>query len=49
MIELATEIDVAVLASGDGDFNLVVRRLRDVHGVDVEVYGARKLTTSAVV
>ena len=48
MIELATEVDVAVLASGDGDFDLVVRRLRDAHGVEVEVYGVRKLTAASL-
>lgn len=49
MIELASEIDVAVLASGDGDFDLVVKKLRDAHNVDVEVYGARKLTSQTLV
>ena len=49
MIELATEVDVAVLASGDGDFDLVVRKLRDAHGVEVEVYGARKLTAATLI
>ena len=49
MIELATDIDVAVLASGDGDFDLVVRKLRDAHGVEVEVYGERKLTAAALI
>ena len=49
MIELATEVDVAVLASGDGDFDLVVRRLRDAHGVEVEVYGVRKLTAASLI
>ncbi len=49
MIELARECDVAVLASGDGDFDLVVRRLRDIHGVEVEVYGARKLTAASLI
>ena len=48
MIELAKEIDVAVLASGDGDFDLVVRKLRDVHQVAVEVYGVRKLTAASL-
>ena len=48
MIELAKEIDVAVLASGDGDFDLVVRKLRDVHEVEVEVYGVRKLTAATL-
>ena len=49
MIELATEVDVAVLASGDGDFDLVVRKLRDNHGVEVEVYGARQLTAGSLI
>ena len=49
LIELAREVDVAVLASGDGDFDLVVRKLRDVHGVEVEVYGARKLTAATLI
>ena len=49
MIELATDIDVAVLASGDGDFDLIVSKLRDKYDVDVEVYGARKLTAASLV
>ena len=46
MIELATEIDVAVLASGDGDFDLAVNKLRETHDVKVVVYGAQKLTAA---
>jgi uncharacterized LabA/DUF88 family protein len=49
MIEYAEEVDVAVLVSGDGDFDLVVRKLRESHGVDVEVYGARKLTAGTLI
>jgi uncharacterized LabA/DUF88 family protein len=49
MIELASEIDVAVLASGDGDFDLVVSKLREKYDVDVEVYGAMKLTAASLV
>ena len=49
MIELARDVDVAVLASGDGDFDLVVRKLRDAHDVEVEVYGARKLTAATLI
>jgi uncharacterized LabA/DUF88 family protein len=49
MIDLATEVDVAVLASGDGDFDLAVRKLRDAHGVEVEVYGVRKLTAATLI
>ena len=49
MIDLAKEVDVAVLASGDGDFDLVVRKLRNGYGVEVEVYGARKLTAATLI
>jgi uncharacterized LabA/DUF88 family protein len=49
MIELATDVDVAVLASGDGDFDLAVSKLRDAHSVNVEVYGARKLTAASLI
>jgi uncharacterized LabA/DUF88 family protein len=49
MIEFAREADIAVLASGDGDFDLVVRKLRDAHGVEVEVYGVRKLTAASLI
>ncbi len=49
MLELASEVDVAVLASGDGDFEILVRKLRDAHGLEVEVYGATKLTAAALI
>ena len=49
MLDLASQIDVAVLASGDGDFDLIVNRLREVHHVQVEVYGVRKLTAESLI
>ena len=49
MIELASEVDVAVLASGDGDFDLVVKKLRQAHSVDVEVYAPRKLAAASLI
>lgn len=49
MLELANEIDVAILVSGDGDFDLLVRKLREAHDVDVEVYGAIKLTAGSLI
>ncbi len=49
MVELANEVDVAVLVSGDGDFDLAVKKLRDAHGVEVEVYGVRKLTAASLI
>ncbi len=49
MIECASQVDVAVLASGDGDFDLVVKKLREAHNVDVDVYGARPLTAASLI
>ena len=49
MLELAKEIDVAVLASGDGDFDLVVMKLRETYDVQVEVYGESKLTAASLI
>lgn len=49
MIELAHDVDVAVLASGDGDFDLAVEKLRDAYNVDVEVYGAQRLTAQTLI
>lgn len=49
MIELASEVDTAVLASGDGDFDLVVAKMRESYGVHVDVYGARNLTAASLI
>ena len=49
MIEYGREADVAVLASGDGDFDLVAKKLREAYTVQVEVYGAQKLTASSLI
>ncbi len=42
-------VDTVVLASGDGDFALLVRRIIEKHGVEVEVYGVPQLTADALV
>lgn len=49
MIEHAGEIDVAVLVSGDGDFDLVVKKLREKYNVAAEVYGAQQLTAGSLI
>ncbi|RTR06539.1 NYN domain-containing protein [Halomonas nitroreducens] len=48
-MEYAGEVDVVVLASGDGDFALLADRLREKFGVEVEVYGVPALTADALV
>jgi uncharacterized LabA/DUF88 family protein len=49
ILEYAPEADVVVLASGDGDFDLLVQKVRDKHGVSVEVYGVAELTAASLI
>ena len=48
-MEYSAEADVVVLASGDGDFALLVEKIKHDSGVSVEVYGVRKLTAYALI
>lgn len=49
IMECAADSDVVILASGDGDFDILVRRIRDKHGVEVEVYGVEALSAKSLV
>ncbi len=49
MLEFANRIDVAVLASGDGDFDLLVTKLNEGYTVNVEVYGEKSLSAASLV
>jgi uncharacterized LabA/DUF88 family protein len=49
VLEYAPGTDVIVLASGDGDFDLLVQKVRDKHGVSVEVYGVAELTAASLI
>jgi len=40
---------VVVLASGDGDFDLLVQKIRDKHRVCVEVYGVAELSAASLI
>ncbi len=48
-IEYAQKADVIVLVSGDGDFDLLVNKIREVHGRRVEVYGVPALTAASLI
>ncbi len=48
VMETAPEVEVIVLASGDGDFGYLVQRIIAKHGVAVEVYGVPQLTAAAL-
>ena len=49
MLEYAKKSDVVVLASGDGDFDLLLNKIRNDFGVSVEVYGVAKLTAASLI
>lgn len=49
VVESAKDVDVVVLASGDGDFDLLVDKIREAYGVKVEVYGVPMLTAASLV
>ena len=48
-VEYAKDADVLVLVSGDGDFALLVDKLRGDFNVSVEVYGVSKLTANSLI
>lgn len=48
VIEYAPLAEVVVLASGDGDFDLLVQKVRERHHASVEVYGVESLTASSL-
>ncbi|MCH4563798.1 NYN domain-containing protein [Halomonas sp. EGI 63088] len=48
-IEVAPQVDRVVLVSGDGDFDLLVQRLRERHGVGVTVVGVARLTADSLI
>jgi uncharacterized LabA/DUF88 family protein len=49
VLEYAPLADVVVLASGDGDFDLLVQKIRDKHRVRVEVYGVAELSAASLI
>ncbi len=49
MIEYAKDVDIIVLASGDGDYTAVVKDVIRRHGVSVEVFGVPGLTAVSLI
>lgn len=49
MLEYAKQAQTIVLASGDGDFDILVKKVRDDYGKCVEVYGVQKLTSMSLI
>ena len=49
VMEIAPKVDKVVLLSGDGDFDLLLNKIRLVHGVKTHVYGVKKLTAQSLI
>ena len=49
VMECAAESDVIVLASGDGDFDMLLERAYKNHQVETEVYGVPALTATSLI
>lgn len=49
MLEQAEQADVVVLASGDGDFDMALERIKAKFGVPTEVYGVEQLTATSLI
>lgn len=49
IMEAASRVDELVLASGDGDFDLLLEHVRSRHGVEAVAYGVPGLTAQSLV
>jgi uncharacterized LabA/DUF88 family protein len=48
-LEAAKDVDTIVLLSGDGDFDLLLEKIKKDYAVSAEVYGVPALTASSLV
>jgi uncharacterized LabA/DUF88 family protein len=49
VMEIAAAVDTIVLLSGDGDFDLLLRKVREKYAVITEVYSVKELTAQALI
>lgn len=49
VLEFAPKVDVVVLASGDGDFDILVKTIVEKYDIAMEVYGVSDLTASSLI
>ena len=49
VLDAASEVDTVVLLSGDGDFDLLLAKIRNDYGVSAEVYGVPELTANSLI
>ncbi|MDR3668716.1 MAG: NYN domain-containing protein [Ignavibacteriaceae bacterium] len=49
ILDYAKKSDIIVLASGDGDFDLLVNKIIKEYNIEVEVYGVTDLTATSLI
>jgi uncharacterized LabA/DUF88 family protein len=49
VMEMTKDVDTVVLLSGDGDFDLLMRKIGSDYGVRTEAYGVAELTARSLV
>ncbi|MBA1271747.1 LabA-like NYN domain-containing protein [Stutzerimonas azotifigens] len=49
VLDAAARVDEVVLASGDGDFDMLLDKVRQAHGVQTCVYGVPGLTAQSLI
>ena len=48
IMEYASRSDIIVLASGDGDFDILINRIRTLYNNETEIYGVSNLTANSL-
>ena len=49
VLEVAKEVDTVVLLSGDGDFDLLLEKIKKDYATNTEVYGVPALTANSLI
>ena len=49
VLEAARKVEVIILLSGDGDFDMLLEKVKAAHQVTAEVYGVKQLTASSLI
>lgn len=49
IMEAAKDVDTVVLLSGDGDFDLLLKKIKNDYAVTAEVYGVPALTANSLI
>jgi len=49
VMEVAKDVDTVILLSGDGDFDLLLEKIKQDYAVSAEVYGVPALTANSLI